>query len=248
MLRAPSTCGCQSVKRKFNIPALFLAAWLLILGLPHSAAAAEQDAGFWAIFSSTDHFESADDASRWRYWFDAQVRFFDPGSGANQYLVRPGIGYDLNDNVTVWAGYARFRTQNTAGAYADEDRFWQQLTWTAAHWDQSSLSMRVRLEERSVSIGDDLGWVLRYMVKYAQPIGDSGNRTFFASLEPFFLLRETDWGGSSGLRQNRLSIGVTWKLSDRTSLDTGYMNQYSWADAGEDRMYHHGVVNLKMKF
>jgi len=236
------------MQRKIDVPALVLAAFLLVFGLPCSAAATEQDAGLWAIFSSTDHFESANGTPRWRYWFDAQARFFDPGSGTNQYLVRPGVGYDLNDNVTVWAGYARFRTQNTSGAYSDEDRYWQQLTWTAARWDHGSLSMRVRLEERSVSTGNDLGWVLRYMTKYTRPVGDSNTRTFFVSLEPFFSLRETDWSGSSGLRQNRLSAGVTWKLSDRALLDTGYMNQYSWADAGEDRMYHHGVVNLKMRF
>lgn len=185
---------------------------------------------------------------RWRYWFDAQARFFDPGSGANQYLVRPGIGYDLNDNVTVWAGYARFRTQSKSGDYADENRYWQQLTWTGARWDHGTLSMRVRLEQRSVSVGDDLGLVLRYMAKYTRPLDDTGKCDLIVALEPFFSLRETDWAGSSGLRQNRLAVGVAWKLSEKTSLETGYMNMYNWVDSGEDRMYHLGIVNLKMRF
>lgn len=221
---------------------------LLVCSLPKQAAAVDQDPGIWTIFSTTDAFQTADGPSRWRYWFDAQARFFDPGSGANQYLLRPAVGYDLNDNVTVWAGYARFRTRNTAGNYSDENRYWQQVTWTAARWDHGSLSMRVRLEERSVSSGDDLGLVLRYMAKYTRPIGVSGKRDFVVSLEPFFALRETDWAGSSGLKQNRLTAGVAWKLSDSTALETGYMNMYSWADSGEDRMNHLAIVNLKMRF
>lgn len=236
------------MKRKNGDLARILAVLLLVCGLPKQAAAVDQDPGVWVIFSTTDAFQTADGPSRWRYWFDAQARFFDPGSGANQYLLRPAVGYDLNDNVTVWAGYARFRTQNTSGNYSDENRYWQQLTWTAARWDHGSLSMRVRLEERSVSSGDDLGLVLRYMAKYTRPIGDSGKRDFVVLLEPFFALRETDWAGSSGLKQNRLSAGVAWKLSDKTTLETGYMNMYSWADSGEDRLNHLAIVNLKMRF
>jgi hypothetical protein len=231
---------------KHFVPLVML---LLLAFVSPRAFAAEQEPGIWAIFSSTDTLRSDDDGTmRWRYWFDAQARFFDLGNGDNQYLLRPGVGYDLNDNFTVWAGYARFRSRNSAGDYADEDRFWQQLTWTAARRAHGMLSMRVRLEERSLSTGDDLGLVLRYMARYTKPLGESGRRDFVASLEPFVSLRETDWGGRSGLRQNRLSLGVAWKLSGMMSLETSYMNAYSWADSGEDRMHHIAVINLKTKF
>jgi hypothetical protein len=86
------------------------------------------------------------------------------------------------------------------------------------------------------------------MVKYAKPLGESGKRDFVAALEPFVALRGTDWGGSSGLRQNRLSFGVAWTLSDKTTLETGYMNAMIWVDNGEDRMHHIAVLNLKKKF
>ena len=38
---------------------------------------------------------------------DAQAQYFDPGSGANQWLVRPGVGYEIREGVKAWAGYAR---------------------------------------------------------------------------------------------------------------------------------------------
>ena len=227
---------------------LLLAALILVSFTSGQAQATEQDAGIWAIFSSTDTLQSDGEATRWRYWFDAQARFFDLGSGNNQYLLRPGIGYDLNDNLTVWAGYARFRTRSSSGNYSDEDRFWQQLTWTAARWQHGTLGMRLRFEERSVSNGDDLGLVLRYMVKYTHPLGDTGKRDLLLSLEPFVALRDTDWAGDSGVRQNRLAVGIAWKLSDKTSLETSYMNVYGRVDDGQDRMRHLGVINLKKKF
>ena len=225
-----------------------LFASLLVAAGVSPVAATEHDPGLWAIFSSTDKIQANGEATRWRYWFDAQARFIDLGSNTNQYLLRPGVGYDLNDKLTVWAGYARFRVRNSAGDHADEDRFWQQATWTAARWQSGTLSMRLRLEERSVSTGDDLGLVLRFMTNYTRPLGQSGKRDFVAAIEPFFALRETDWGGSSGLRQNRLAVGVAWKLSDKTTVETGYMNLFAWADSGEDRMQHLAVINLKKKF
>ncbi|MDH3364221.1 MAG: DUF2490 domain-containing protein [Gammaproteobacteria bacterium] len=57
------------------------------------ALAADDNNGLWTIFSTTDAFLSDDGANRWHYWFDAQACYFDLGSGINQYLVRPGIGY-----------------------------------------------------------------------------------------------------------------------------------------------------------
>ncbi|MDH3276284.1 MAG: DUF2490 domain-containing protein [Gammaproteobacteria bacterium] len=61
------------------------------------AVATDDNDRLWTIFSTTDAFRSDDGPSRWHYWFDAQARYFDLGSGINQYLVRPGIGYELGE-------------------------------------------------------------------------------------------------------------------------------------------------------
>lgn len=208
-------------------------------------AAADND-GLWTIFSTTDAFRSDDGASRWHYWFDTQARYFDRGSGINQYLVRPGIGYEIGDNVSAWAGYARFRARSRSGNVADENRYWQQLSWTAGRWNSGTISMRSRLEQRSLSTGDDLGLVLRFMTKYVRPLGADSGRYLTVSLEPFVDLRDTDWGGQSGLGQNRTSAGVGWRISRSLSIEAAYMNQYIWADSGEDRVNHLGVLNFKL--
>lgn len=217
------------------------------LGASLQVSATEDNSGAWAIFTTTAAFPSNDKASRWHYWFDAQARYFDLGSGTNQYLVRPGLGYEINNNLTAWAGYARFRARNRSGDTADENRFWQQLTWTAGHWQNGRISMRTRLEQRSVSAGDDLGLVLRFLAKYVRPIAGDRKTSLILAIEPFVDLRDTDWGGDSGLGQNRAYIGIGWPVSDRLFIEAGYMNQYIWSDRGEDRNNHVGVVNFKVK-
>lgn len=211
-----------------------------------AAQAADNETGLWTIFSTTDAITADGETTRWRYWLDAQARYTDFGSGANQYLVRPGIGYTLNPRTSVWLGYARFRTRNAAGAVSDENRFWQQLSWFAGRWQCGSVSTRVRLLQRSLSTGDDLGIVLRLQAKYSRPIGNG--RTFVASVEPFFDLRDTDWGGSARLSQNRVSLGIGWKQTERLSFEVGYMNQFLFRDNGADRSNHLGTVNFRVKF
>jgi hypothetical protein len=220
---------------------------LVCIAFPLSVPAAENDPGAWFVFSTTEAFHSDGQDSRWRYWFDAQARYFDIGSGINQWLVRPGIGYSINDNMNGWVGYARFRTRNAAGDVADENRYWQQLDWVAGRWNGGRVTMRVRLEQRSISVGDDIGFVARFMAKYTRPVGDSGRTNLLIGIEPFVDLRDTDWGGDSGLGQNRVFIGIGRSLSDGIAIEAGYMNQYIWRDNAEDRNNHFGVLNVKVK-
>lgn len=228
-------------------PVLFLGVFLACVCSP-AAHATEEDVGIWGIFSTTDAFETDNGPSRWRYWFDGQARYFDIGSGINQYVLRPGVGYDVSENMSVWAGYGYFHSRTASGETVTENRFWQQLSWNVAQMGGGELSMRARLEERSISSGDDLGLVLRYMAKYVRPIGDSKGIDLIFSLEPFFKLTDTDWGGDAGLGQLRTVIGVGWKLTPKFGIETGYMNQFILRDNAEDLMNHLAVVNFKVKF
>lgn len=218
------------------------------LGPSRPAIATTHDPGAWLIVSTNDAFQTANGPGPWRYSFDAQARFFDLGDGTDQYLLRPAIGYEVGENLNAWLGYARFHTTNRAGITVDEDRYWQQLDWTAGRWKDGVFSMRARLEQRSVSAGDDLGLVLRLNAKYVRPLGDAGTTSLILGLEPFFDLNPTDWGGASGINQNRVFIGIGKRFSEHLSMEAGYMNQLFFSDNGEDRDFHLGILNLKFKF
>ena len=210
--------------------------------------ATESDPGVWTIFSTTDSISRDGSSTRWHYWFDAQARYFDIGSGTNQWLVRPGIGYEFANGVQAWGGYARFRSRNRSGRVADENRYWQQVNWRAGQWQGGRFTMRVRLEQRSVDIGDDLGVVLRFMTKYVRPLAGNKDRSLIIGVEPFVNLRDTDWGSDSGLAQNRIFVGAGWRVSNKLTMETGYMNQYLWVDGAEDRMNHLAVLTFKASF
>ncbi|MDX1507860.1 MAG: DUF2490 domain-containing protein [Woeseiaceae bacterium] len=212
------------------------------------AAATEHDPGVWAIFSTGDTITGDGTATRWQYAFDAQARYFDIGSGINQWLARPAIGYKLTDNVNAWVGYARLRARNAAGQTADENRYWQQVDWRAGQWRDGQVTMRVRLEQRDVEVGDDVGVVLRFMARYVRPLTGGSNRSLVVGIEPFVDLRDTDWGGDSGLGQNRIYVGLSQPVSDRLTLEYGYMNQYIWRDGRENQVNHLAILNFKVKF
>lgn len=225
--------------------ALVIACALLVTATRPSIAA-ENDPGIWATFSTTDAFSTSGGDSRWRYWFDAQIRYFDIGTGINQYVARPAVGYRPGSNVTVWAGYARIRTRNRAGNEVNENRYWQQVDWRAGQWANGQVTMRGRFEQRAVDIGDDTGLVLRFVTKYVRPIKQTGQMNLVLAIEPFFNLRDTDWGGKSGIAQNRLFAGLGFRLSEKISLEAGYMNQYIWANGGEDLINHLAVANFRL--
>ena len=214
---------------------------LILLPVHRAAFAGENEPGVWAVFSTTDSFSS--DGGRWRYWLDTQARYFDIGSGINQWLVRPAVGYELNNGVRLWLGYGRFRTRGGSGAVFDENRVFQQVDWRYPEWNGGSLFFRARLLQRSVDIGDDTSLLLRTLARYSYPV--SNDSRFVVSVEPFFDLRDTDWGGSSGFRQNRLFIGGGWDVGQHWYVEAGYMNQYLVNDNGSNISNHLGVLHFR---
>ena len=92
-------------------------------------AQAIEDAGLWFAALGNGRFETRPDDSPWRWWFDAHYRLRDDTDGFNQSIVRPGLGYALNEQHALWAGYGWILTSPILGDEFDEHRFWQQ--WTA---------------------------------------------------------------------------------------------------------------------
>lgn len=226
----------------------FMIAASVYFGATLIAFAAEDDIGVWTIISSSDAFRTDSGPSEWRYTVDAQARYFDIGSGANQYLIRPGFGYSISENMSIWAGYARLRARSKSGNVVDENRYWQQLSWTAGNWAGGRVTMRTRIEQRSVSAGEDVRHVLRFQTKYVRKLGGNGETSLVIGLEPFVDLNDTDWGGDSGFGQNRTFLGFGRRLSKNLSLEAGYMNQFIWVDGGEDRVNHLATLHFKIAF
>lgn len=186
--------------------------------------------------------------SGWSYAIDAQARYFDIGSGANQLVLRPSLAYRLDERWAFRAGYGRFRTHSRAGLTVTEDRVWEQVSWRAKLSPAASLDVRLRAEHRFLSAGDDVGHVLRLRLGYTRPLARGGDTDLVLSVEPFFDLRDTDYGAESGLSQNRIYLGLRWPLTGKVSFAAGYLNQRFFRNNAEDLENHLAVISLDTRF
>ena len=197
------------------------------------------DSGLWMAALGNGHFESFDDDSRLRWWFDAHYRMRDDSNGFNQSIVRPGLGYTLTDVQTLWAGYAWIRTSPVVGGDFDEHRFWQQWTATPSigEW---RFQHRTRIEQRWVETGDDVGLRWRQFARAQRMLSVCPEWSLVLWDEIFFHLNDTDWGANTGLDQNRVFIGFGYKRCPHAAgrTEVGYLNQFINRSGGTDGMNH----------
>ena len=216
---------------------------LLLAALPlGDALAAEDDVGAWAVVATSGRF-GADD--RFRYTIDAQARYFDIGTGINQWLLRPGLGMDLTADTSAWIGYARFRTRGRSGQVVNENRYWQDLRWDPAFDNGGRLAIRFRFEQRDVDISDDVRVLVRTMARYTFPQRQASSTRFFLAAETFVDLNTTDWGGGTGISQYRFLAGVGWPVGGGIRVDTGYMQQHFRIDDNENLLNHLAFVAVR---
>ena len=225
------------------LPAL-AAAGVLVTSAP-SALAQRHDAGAWFAFAGQGHFDRQNEDARWRWWFDAHARFFDDSDGFHQSIVRPGVGYDLTPNSTLWLGYGWIATDPARRRSFDENRIWQQYTW-AVDIASDRFYGRSRLEQRFVDTGDDLGWRFRQFLRYTRPLGRDSQLGLRIWDEFFIHLNDTDWGADTGLDQNRFFAGLGWTLESASylTLEFGYLNQYVYRENRQDSANHIFAMTL----
>lgn len=226
----------------FLVAALLAAA---LLAGSAKASAADDAPGIWLSGALTGTF--GDDESRWLYSAEAHARYFDIGSGINQWLVRPAVGYVISKDLRAWAGYSRYRIRSRAGAIADENRYWQDLDWNAGAVGGGNLSLRARLEQRDISISSEVQHVMRLRVKYARPVTSNRTRSLVLSAESYFDLNTTDWAGDAGLAQYRLYGGLEWQLGSGSALEAGYLHQRIELESQVDRVNHVAIVAFKAR-
>lgn len=203
------------------------------------------DTGLWLALFASGKLNSHDEESPWRWWYDGHLRWFDDSDGFGQSIVRPGIGYKVAENTTLWAGYAWIHTEPATPSPFDEHRTWQQLTW-GHKFDPTTLDLRSRLEQRFMESDGDVGWRFRQLAALRRPLAEDSSFTLVAWDEMFFHLNDTDWGSKSGFDQNRAFLGFGWKPRAEASwrVEIGYLNQFIDRASGVDTSNHLLSMNL----
>ncbi|MFL9840787.1 DUF2490 domain-containing protein [Sphingomonas sp. ST-64] len=170
-------------------------------------------------------------------------RFSDDAGGLYEIELAAGVEQQVGNGWWVGGGYVRVVNYSRGTVTRTEDRFRVQ---GGASTDAGpfKLSARLRLERRTRSNGDDIGYRLRPSVKLALPLGDSAFR-LFASHESFIPLNDTDWGERSGHDRMRNAAGISWKASKAIGVEAGYLNQYRFARGAPQGTMDH-VLTLSL--
>lgn len=199
-------------KLLIGLSAIFAAA----LSAPGALAG---DTQAWTALFANGPVDSGE--GRFLLWFDAHARYSEDVSRLGVSIIRPGVGYRLNDNVSAWAGYAWVVSRADGRESITEHRIWQQATYGVASGPWGSLSGRSRLEQRFVETGADTGHRFRQFLRWSKPVAPRW--TAVAWNEAFFAFNDTDWGAASGYDQNRTFIGMGWKPNDAVAIEGGYL-------------------------
>lgn len=229
-----------SALRRLALPAL-----LLLVPMERARAQTIEDEGFWVMAFGSGSLEGLDESLKdFRWWLDVQPRYGDELDSIKQFLARPGIGYAFADNATAWLGYAYVQTDLASGGHSNEDRIWQQLTWSPGI-ESFNLASRTRLEQRFLDTGSDVGWRARQFFKATYPLQATRSLNLAAYDEVFFDLNDTNWGQEAGFSQNRAFLGLGWRSKPESPLtvEVGYLNQFVRRSTA-DRVNHILSINF----
>ncbi len=136
----------------------------------------------------------------------------------------------LSPRVSVGGGFAYRRSLKSRTADTVEYRPFQQVEFMLTDTGSPiSVASRARLEQRFRSSGE-IGLRMRNRVSFSY--GLSSNASLRIWTEPYFHLDNPNTSGERGLDQWRNYLGLRYDLSERTSLNAGYLNQFDRREDG----------------
>jgi hypothetical protein len=222
----------------------------ILLSVPHLASAESlEDFQTWGNVTAVGGFGFIDpEFKSLRYWLEGQGRFGEDTSRLSQSIVRPALGYAINENASVWLGYAWIFTDRPfTGRRFDENRIWQQFLWTQ-RTALGTFTSRTRLEQRFAETGNDVGWRFRQFVKLSVPLDFAPDFSLVGWEEIYVRINKADWSGDDGFDQNRLFVGLGYNFNKEIRTEVGYMNQYIRRAEAPDRISHVLSMNLYLNY
>lgn len=217
---------------------LFFAPFSLIWG------AELNDAQSWWNLTATGAIPKIGLESKAQYWLEGQQRFGDYSSRLTQSLFRPGLGYSLNQSISLWLGYAWIYTDIPfARIPFSERRLWQQVLWVKKRHNVT-LSSRTRLEQRFLDNNPITSWRVREMLKIVAPIPNKSKLSIVSSNELFWLTNNLLGQNNKGFDQNRFFIGWGYKYNSKIHTEIGYLNQFIHRRAASNLLAHNLYTTL----
>lgn len=171
--------------------------------------------------------------NRFLAYMEVNTRIGDDVTNIDQLLLRPALGYQLTDKLSIWQGYAwvgNFNQPHIApqSPFFEENRIYQQVNYKHKFSHAKFLS-RTRLEERWIEHADGTAVRFRQMFRADFPIPQAPDWAFVVYDEVFVNLNTvgvaTGKGPGAGLDQNRFFLGINKSFNQYFNVDMGYQNQ-----------------------
>jgi len=171
--------------------------------------------------------------SKFLAYMEVNPRIGDDVTDIDQLLLRPALGYQLTENLSIWQGYAwvgNFNQRHTPpqSPFFDENRIFQQVNYTQKFSSFKFLS-RTRLEERWIEHADGTALRFRQMLKVTYPLPIAPDWALVGYDEIFVNLNTvgapTGKGPGAGIDQNRFFVGINRTFTPYLNVDIGYQNQ-----------------------
>lgn len=201
----------------------FIVLIVSILPIVSNAETASRSSSWLMSLSRIKLTESVDS------FIDIQPRFTinDISGGDNNaldtLLLRGAIGYQITPNIGLYQGYAYIPTYDPKSV---EHRSFQEL-FIKQPLQNNSLAHRFRFEQRFIDSADETAYRLRYFGRYVHALHSLHPKLSLAINEEVFInLNDADNGPQSGFDQNRLFVGLNYRINDNLAYEFGYQNQF----------------------
>lgn len=152
------------------------------------------------------------------------------------------LGYRLNPHHAFYAGYGfQHVLPPLSGGPTNENRGFQQYTFDDPT-PYGAIRLTTRLEERTVNIAEGVSLRARQQLQFTHDL--SPDWYVIGADEMFFNLNTVSWGPATGFDQNRLFLGIGYRLTQEIRGEVGYMNNYINRDLVDDLDVDFLVMNL----
>lgn len=168
------------------------------------------------------------------YHFMTNPRLNDNWQNFDRQFIRNGIGYQLNNNLSLMLGHDWFFIKQAKNDIDYENRIWQQIELKNGFGDLASLN-RLRLEERFLE--SEFIASLRWLLRLEYPVPKLETLNFVFSNEIF-----VDLNKDFTFAEDRVFAGLNKKFTENMNLDLGY--QLRLLDAEVNVLSHALFFNL----
>lgn len=189
-----------------------------------------------------------------RGFLELQPRVGNDSSHLTTAIVRPALGWAINQQATLWAGYLMSADSISPSSekYLIENRAWQGFSWKdTANEKQFIWEVRNRLEERFLPRNSDPSIRWRTRVRIEQLMPNYSAWSVIASEEMFVNLNDNAHNAQlqSGAQQNRAYLGVGYRFMPQFQVETGFLYQHIWKkDPVGDQNNKVWMTNLNFNF